>query len=124
MVQKVQDSRTRMKQNKDKSKKECSKKESSKKENYKSKLKKSLMATWVEFDKKADSDKDEEEANLGQLTTTTSNVESESNYDDGDKELLKLLNQVRVRDIKEILKKSFQNKHHCPMSSDFKNLLT
>lgn len=52
-----------------------SKKERYKKERYRSKLNKSLMATWNEYDEKLEFDKDEKEANLDLMATTTSNIE-------------------------------------------------
>jgi hypothetical protein len=62
--------------------KDKSKKGSSKKESFNNKFKKSLVATLDECDKESESEKDDEEANLALMATTTSDVESEAHSDD------------------------------------------
>jgi len=56
------------------------------------------MATWDEFDEKVESykeeeeeEEEEEEAKLGLMATITYDAKSKSNFDGGDKELLKFI---------------------------------
>jgi len=60
------------------------------------------METWEEFNEESEFEKDDEEANLGLMATTTSYVESQSDSYDDDEIFSKLTHEELVDSVKEL----------------------
>jgi len=67
------------------------------------------MATWDELDIELESEKDDEEANMALMATTTFNADSEVDSDDYDEVFSELTGEEMVNAIKELLSR-FLNK--------------